>query len=125
MAKEFTPGYEIPPEMRALAEKSMEQARQAFEGFLSAAQQAASTAGSQFATAQSGAREAGALALQFAERNVANSFEFARKLARANDAQEVMALHAEYAQSQIAALTEQAKELSQRAAKMGGKATGH
>ena len=124
MAKENTPGFEMPPEMRAMAEKSVEQARQAFDGFLAAAQHAASTAGTQFASAQSGAKEAGDLALQFAQRNVASSFEFAQKLMRAKDPQEVMALHAEYAQSQMAALAEQGKELSKRAAKLGGKTTG-
>ncbi len=34
--------FEVPPEMRALAEKSVEQARQAFDGFISAAHQAVS-----------------------------------------------------------------------------------
>ena len=34
--------FEVPPEMRAFAEKSVEQARQAFDGFISAAQQAMS-----------------------------------------------------------------------------------
>src|SRR6184192_3761353 len=34
--------FEVPAEMRALAEKSVEQARQAFDGFISAAHQAVS-----------------------------------------------------------------------------------
>jgi len=34
--------FEVPPEMRDFAEKSVEQARQAFDGFISAAQQAMS-----------------------------------------------------------------------------------
>ncbi len=37
-----TERFEIPPEMRALAEKSVEQARQAFDGFISAAHRAVS-----------------------------------------------------------------------------------
>ena len=53
-------------------------------------------------------------------RNVAASFDFARKLLHARDAQEVTALQAEYVKSQLAALTDQAKELSQQAAKMTG-----
>ena len=55
-----------------------------------------------------------------AERNVAASFEFAQKLLHAKDAQEVTTLQAEYLKSQLATLTEQAKELSQSAAKMSG-----
>ena len=38
-----TDRLEIPPEMRAFAEKSVEQARQAFDGFMSAAHHALST----------------------------------------------------------------------------------
>jgi phasin family protein len=60
--------------------------------------------------------------MRFAERNVTASFEFAQKLLHAKDAQEVTALQAEYVKSQLAALTEQAKELSQQATKMTGQA---
>ena len=38
MAKEGNAGFEIPADMRALAEKSVEQAKQAFDIFISAAQ---------------------------------------------------------------------------------------
>ncbi len=120
MAKDNNMSFEIPAEMRALAEKSVEQAKQAFDGFVAAAKHAVDTAETQAKGAHSNAREAGALAMGFAERNIATSFEFAQKLMRAKDPQEVMALHAEYANSQIATLTEQAKELSQKAAKMAG-----
>lgn len=113
--------FEIPPEMRALAEKSVEQARTAFDTFIAAAQSAVSTAESQATSARDGAREVGQLAMRFAERNVATSFDYAQKLARAKDAQEVIGLHADFANGQIHALTEQARELSQRAAKVGGK----
>ena len=58
-------------------------------------------------------------AVSFAERNVAASFEFAQKLTHAKDAQEVMKLHADYVKAQMQALTEQARELGQTAAKVG------
>lgn len=120
MANESSMKFEIPAEMRAMAEKSVEQARQAFDTFVSAAQHAVTTAENQAKEAQSGVREAGQLAMRFAERNIASSFEFAQKLVRAKDAQEVMALHAEYAKSQMATLSEQAKELGETAKKMTG-----
>ena len=47
--------FEIPPEMRAFAEKSVEQARQAFDGFMSAAHHALSTFEGQAETARKGA----------------------------------------------------------------------
>ena len=112
--------FEIPSEMRAFAEKSVEQAKQAFDGFISAAQHAVHTAESQAATARTGAKEIGELAIGFTQKNVASSFEFAEKLVRAKDAEELTALHTDYVKSQIAALTEQAKELSKQVAKLAG-----
>jgi phasin len=112
--------FEIPAEMRAFAEKSVEQAKQAFDSFISAAQHAVNTAETQVATARTGAKEIGEMAIGFTQRNVASSFEFAEKLVRAKDAQELAALHAEYVKSQIATLTEQAKELGKQATKLAG-----
>jgi len=120
MAKEENPRFEIPADMRALAEKSVEQAKQAFEIFVSAAQHALSTAEQQAVSTQAGAKEVGELAMTFAERNIASSFAFAQKLLQAREAKDVMALHTEYVNSQIAALTEQGKELSKRVTKIVG-----
>src|ERR1043166_3806734 len=77
--------FEIPAEMRALAEKSVEQPRQAFETFMSAATEAATTADRRASGARAGARGVGELAVRFAERNIASSFEFAERLVRSND----------------------------------------
>jgi phasin len=120
MANETPMNFEIPAEMRAMAEKSVEQARQAFDTFVAATKHAVDTAESHAKDAQSGAKEAGELAMRFAERNIAASFEFAEKLVRAKDPQEVLALHAEYTKSQLATLSEQAKELGQKAVKITG-----
>jgi phasin len=118
MAKDVK--FEVPAEMRELAEKSVAQAKQAFDGFIAATQQAVGTAETQVKTMQTGAKQAGELALTFAERNVAASFDFAQKLLHAKDAQEVTALQTTYVKSQLSTLTEQAKELSQQATKMTG-----
>ena len=76
-----------------------------------AAQKAVTTVESQTAAAQSGAKDVGSKAMGFAEQNIANSFEFAQKLVRAKDIQEVMALQQEFLQSQMKAMSEQAKDL--------------
>src|SRR5689334_8868684 len=120
MAKEASMRFEIPSDMRALAEKSVEQAKQAFDIFISAAQHAVSSAESQAATAQAGAKEVGELAMSFAERNIASSFEFAQKLLQAKEPKDVMSLHADYVSAQIANLNDQAKELTRRMAKVSG-----
>lgn len=120
MAKQGSASFEIPVEMRAFAEKSVEQARQAFDSFISAAQQAASSADKQAAGARAGAQELGGLAVRFAERNIAASFEFAQQLVRAKDSEEVLALQSDYVKNQMAALNDQAKALRGEAAKMTG-----
>lgn len=125
MAKEGSTRFDIPADMLALAEKSVEQAKQAFDIFISAAQHAVSTAETQAATAQAGAKQVGELAMGFAERNIASSFEFAQKLLQAKEPKDVMALHAEYVNTQIGALTDQAKELGKCAAKITGQGTQH
>jgi|SRR5450830_170989 phasin len=121
MAKEGNSNFDIPAEMRAFAEKSVEQAKQAFDTFISAAQHAVNTAETQAASARTGVKDVAELAMRFSERNIASSFEFAQRLLHAKDSQEVTALHTDYVKSQIAALSDQAKELSKQAAKMGGK----
>ena len=120
MAKDNGAAFEIPPQMRDFAEKSVAQAKQAFDNFISAAQQAVTTVENQATTAQNGAKEVGELAMRYAERNIDSSFEFAEKLVRATEPKEIMALHGDYVRGQIAALTEQAKELGQQAVKMSG-----
>ena len=54
----------------------------------------------------------------FAEQNITNSIEFAQKLVRAKDVQEGMALQQEYLQSQMKAMSEQAKDLGAQATKV-------
>jgi phasin len=123
MAKDGSPNFEIPAEIRAFAEKGVEQAKVAFESFVSAAQQAVNTAENHATTARTGAKEVGDLAIRFTERNIASSFEFTQKLLQAKDPQALVALHSEYVKTQIAALTEQAKEFSKQAAKLAGTTT--
>jgi phasin len=102
--------YEIPTEMRDFAEKSVEQARKAFEGFIGAAQKAVGQADSHTTTVTSNARAIGDKAVTFAEQNVRSAFDFAQKVVRVSDMQELLALQSEFVRSQMAALQDQAKE---------------
>ena len=107
--------FEVSTQMRQFAEQSLEQARKAVDGFRTQAQKAVTTAEAQANAAQSNAKDMGQKAIGFAEQNIANSFEFAQKLVRAKDIQEVMALQQAYLQSQMKALSEQAKDLGSTA----------
>jgi phasin len=115
MAKNPMGSFEIPAEMRNVAEHTVVQARQAFENFIEAAQKAASKWEEQAAAAQAGAKDAGGRVMSFAEQNMARSFDFAQRLTRAKDLEEMMRLQAEFVQSQMATLSEQAKEIGESA----------
>ena len=109
--------FEVPTQLRQLAEQSIEQARKAVDGFMTAAQKAVTTAEAQAAAAQSGAKDVGQKAIGFAEQNIASSFAFAQRLVRAKDIQEVMALQQEFLQSQMKTISEQAKDIGTAATK--------
>jgi phasin len=115
--------FEIPPEMRAFAEKSVDQARQAVDGFMSAVHRTMSTFEGQAESARKGAKDVTEKAMGFAEHNIASAFEFTQKLMRAKDMQEVLALQADYVKTQMQVLAEQARELGDSAASAAKDAT--
>src|SRR5690348_15367861 len=92
----------LPPEMRTLAEQSVQQTRKAFDELMAATQRAVSTFEGQASNAQSSAREMQRKVIGYSERNVAAALDFGQKLLTAKDAETVMALHAEYVKNQIA-----------------------
>lgn len=107
----------LPPEMRAFAEQSVQNAQKAFDQLMSATQRAVSTFEGQATTARSSVLGLHQKVLGFSERNVAAAFEFAQRLLHAKDGEEVVRLHAEFVKAQVQALTEQARELTQHAAR--------
>ncbi|MDB5624583.1 MAG: Phasin 2 [Tardiphaga sp.] len=113
MSDEGRDRFELPKEMRSMAEASFEQARKAFENFLSGAQQTASKLEGHSETLRSGAKDISAKAVSFAEANVQASLDHAQKLMAAKDLAEVMRLHSEYVQNQMKTLAEQASEMGQ------------
>ena len=105
--------FEIPKEMRSMAEASFGQARQAFEKFLSSAHQTAGSIEEKGASVRAGAREISTKAVSYAEKNVQASLDYAQSLLHAKDLTEVMRLHSEFIQSQMRSLAEQASEMGQ------------
>jgi phasin len=105
--------FEIPKEMRSMAEASLGQARQAFEKFLASAQATAGTIEERGATVRAGAKDVGAKAISYAEKNVQASLDYAQSLLHAKDLGEIMRLHSEYVQAQMRSLAEQASEMGQ------------
>ncbi|HXN67127.1 MAG TPA: phasin [Bradyrhizobium sp.] len=105
--------FEIPKDMRSMAEASFDQARKTFEKFLSSAQATAGTIEERGATVRAGAKDIGAKAIAYAEKNVQASLDYAQSLLHAKDLTEIMKLHSEYVQSQMRSLAEQASEMGQ------------
>jgi phasin len=111
---EEVPGrFEIPKEMRSMAEASFDQARKTFEKFLADAEAAAGSIEERGATVRAGAKDINAKAIAYAEKNVQASLDYAQSLLHAKDLTEVMRLHSEYVQAQMRSLAEQASEMGQ------------
>jgi phasin len=113
MSEEGRDRFEIPKEMRSMAEASFDQARKAFEKFLSSAQATAGSIEERGATVRAGAKDISATAMSYAEKNVQASLDYAQSLLQAKDLTEIMRLHSEYVQAQMRALAEQASEMGQ------------
>lgn len=108
----MTNAYEIPAEMRDFAEKSVDQARKAFEGFMGAAHKAVEAIDASANPMASGAKSVSEKAMGFAHSNVNAAFDLAQKMVKAKDITEVMALQTEYLKAQMAAIQEQAKDMT-------------
>jgi phasin len=105
--------FEIPKEMRSMAEASVDQARKAFEKFVATAHETAGSIEQRGASARAGAKDIGAKAMSYAEKNVQASLDYAQSLLHAKDLSDVMRLHGDYVQAQMRALAEQASEFGQ------------
>jgi phasin len=118
MAKEPFEQFAMPDEVRAFVEQSVSQARTAFDGIAQAANQAVAQWKGQAEAARAGASEIAHKSMAFAEQNMSSTFDFAQKLMHAKDPQEVMRLQSEFLSNQMRALSSQAQDLGQSAAKI-------
>jgi phasin len=114
--------YEIPGELRDFAEKSMDQARKAFDGFISAAYKAAEQADGASEKARASAMDAATKAIKQAETNVNASFELAQRLARAKDFAEILQIQQAFVQEQMSVFQTQMTEFGKTVQKAASKA---
>ena len=105
--------FEIPKDMRSMAEASFDQARKGFEKFLSGAQATAGAIEERGAVVRAGAKDISAKAMSYAEKNVQASLDYAQALLHAKDLTDVMRLHGDYVQAQMRSLAQQASEMGQ------------
>ena len=103
------PRFDIPPELRELVEKNVEQAQAAYGQFIDFLTQVSSMAPpNKMLPGLEAVRER---AIEFAKENGERFFDLASALARANNIQEVLTLQGQYAQTQMQSYAVQAKEL--------------
>lgn len=105
--------FDIPDQMRDMADKSVEQARKAIGEYLDATHKAVAKAEGSARSAREGAADMSRQALAYVEENVSASFDFAHRLVQARTVEEIAALQKEFLQKQMASLAEQGKSLGE------------
>jgi phasin len=104
--------FEIPEQVRQLAEKNIEQARTAYGQFMDAMTQALSAWSSVSSNAMtSGFKAVQERAIQFAKENAEAGFALANELTKAKGLQDVLRLQSSFAQKQMDSYARQAQDL--------------
>ena len=101
---------QVPNDVRKMTEQGMEQVRTAIDSHLQFLKRA--VPGNVM-----GGNELSDKVLNYAKRNVASAFEFTQRLVRVRDIHDLVKLQTEFIQSQMQAMTEQVKDLSETAIK--------
>jgi len=102
--------FKVRDEMRNMAERSVTQARQALESFLQAARRTTENMEQTSGQVQAGAKDAAQKTLSAVEQNLRTSLDYAQRLVRAKDLQEVGQIQSEFARTQTEAMQAQMKE---------------
>src|SRR4051794_41856816 len=103
--------FQVPEEMRTMAEKSLEQARQALESFLGAARRTTETMEQTTDRVQAGAKDMAQRTLSSAEQNIRTSLDYAERLGGGQDLQEAARGQTEVVRSQVWNMEAQMKEV--------------
>src|SRR3954451_2032684 len=115
--------FQVPEEMRTMAERSLTQARQALESFLGAARRTAETMEQTTDKVQAGAKDMAQRTFSSAEQNIRTSLDYAERLVRAKDLQEAAQIQSEFVRTQAEAMQAQMKEFGSAAQSAMGQAT--
>jgi phasin len=108
-----SPRFDVADDMRVTAERSVEQAKLAFDNYMRATEKAVTALESQVETGQRGALDISRKAMGFAESNVRTAFEFAHKIIQAEDIQDVFRMQSQFVEAQMQALREQVMGLGE------------
>ena len=112
------PGVEVPEMMRSFAEKSVQQAKDNYTKFKSAADQATLAFEDTYTTASKGAAEFNLKALDALRTNVNAAFDYTRELLAARTLADAVELSSAHARKQFEVLSAQTRELTETAQKI-------
>lgn len=101
---------QVPEEMRTMAERSVTQTRQALDSFLGAARRTAETMEQTTEKVQASSKDMAQKTLSAAEQNLRASLDYAERLVRAKDVQEMVQIQSDFARTQTEAMQAQMKE---------------
>ena len=113
MPRSPTQQLEIPCEMRVVAERSVEQAKLAFDNYIQVIEDTASTFEERVEANQVGPKDISRMAMNFALRDTISAFEFAQKIIQARNIGEFIRFLAEFINLQLQVLSEQLKDLGE------------
>ena len=92
--------FQVPEEMRTMAERSVTQARQALESYLQAARRTSESMEQTSDKVQAGTKDMAQKTLSAVEQNLRASLDYAQRLVRAKDLQEITQIQSEFARTQ-------------------------
>lgn len=110
--------FEIPEQVRALAEKGVSQARDGYAKFKDAAETHNLTIEAVFTSATKGASEYSAKLMEFMKSNTSSTLDFAQELLGTKSPTEAMELWTSHARKQVETMSAQAKELGELSQKI-------
>ena len=105
------PSLEIPPQIREMAEKNVEQTRTTLSQFIAMAKQAQELMVTSPGAEMKPALDIQSKALRYAEQNIDAGFRLAADLAQARDVKEYTEIQTRYAQTQAFTFHQQANDL--------------
>ena len=114
MPRSPTQQLEIPCEMRVVAERSVEQAKLAFDNYIQVIEDTASTFEERIEASQVGPQDISKMAMNFALCDTISAFELAQKIIQARNIGEfIHFLLAEFINLQMQVLSEQLKDMGE------------
>src|SRR3954463_7091566 len=110
--------FEVPEQMRALAEKGVSQARDSYARFKDVAESHNGTIEAVFTTASKGASEYSAKLMEMMKTNTSSTLDFAQELLGSKSPSDAIEVWTSHAKRQFETLTAQSKELAELSQKV-------